>query len=167
MCDDLVGKEITWPPVLVVQLRVYRGKVPATSFCSVKFLYTISLWMFPIFELESAESKQHDDIFRWEGKHISPELILQLIDCMETEGEHHLSLLALFVWEQLLDFIYELGFSWGGSMRWHIFGEGECTASDLIVQFRGCNGKVQVSKSWLYVSPMPFQNTTRWWYASA
>lgn len=57
MCDDLVGKESTWPPVLVVQLTVYREKVPATSFCPVKFLYASSPWMFSIFELESAESK--------------------------------------------------------------------------------------------------------------
>lgn len=35
MCDDFVGKESAWPPVLVVQLTVYKEKVPATSFCPV------------------------------------------------------------------------------------------------------------------------------------
>lgn len=37
MCDDFVGKESAWPPVLVVQLTVYKEKVPATSFCPGNF----------------------------------------------------------------------------------------------------------------------------------
>lgn len=44
-------------------------------------------------------------------------------------------------------------------MRWHVFWEGECIASELVVHFRGCNGRVQVSKSWLFTFPQRYSTT--------
>lgn len=139
-------------PVLVMQLTVYKEKVPAISFCPGNFcMWAVS----GCFQFLSWSLLRVNTVVVYLGGKESTYSFHSILwaPCRKKACISFLSwhfLCGRYCWTSS---VVSWAFPGVEVMRWHVFWEGECIASDLVVQFRGWNGKAQMSKSWLFTFP--------------